>query len=100
MTIVTALPRSARPAGWVPTTRPTGMLESTALPTTGWNPAEATAAMASPRASPVTLGIDTMSPNCTMPLGSANSRNGIPAEARSMICFQIGAAMVAPKTLP
>ena len=41
-----------------------------------------------------------MSPNCTMSPGVAKSRNGIPAEARSMICFQIGAAMVAPKTSP
>ena len=57
-------------------------------------------AQAAPRDSPATLGIDTMSPDCTMPLGSAKSRNAMPAEARSMICFQIGAAMVAPKISP
>lgn len=66
------------------------------LPTTGWNPAAVRAVVASATVIPATLGIGTMSPDCTWVLGLAKSRNGIPAEARSMICFQIGAAMVAP----
>ena len=46
--ITTVLPRSARDLGWVPTTRPAEMLELTATPTTGLNPAAVRVASASP----------------------------------------------------
>jgi hypothetical protein len=46
MTITTVLPRSACEAGWVPTASPTGMLEFTAPPTAGLNPAAVRAATA------------------------------------------------------
>ena len=97
--ITTELPPSARKAGWVPTTRPTEMRELTTLPTTGENPAEARTLMAWATDSPATRGTGTKSP-ATLPLGSAKSRNGIPAKERSMIRFHVGAAMVAPKTWP
>ena len=98
--ITTLLPRGAHKSGWVPMTKPAGMLEFTAPPTTGWNPAAVRAATALSKVTPATLGIEVESLDWTLLLGLAKSSNGIPAEARSMICFQIGAAMVAPKISP
>lgn len=45
--ITIVLPRIARDLGWVPTTKPAVMLELTAIPTIGLNPAEVRTAVAS-----------------------------------------------------
>jgi hypothetical protein len=85
----------------VPTTLPWGWLELTEPPTTGLKPASVRVFFALLTLIPATYGTGTVLLTCAWPPPALpNSKKGIPTEARSMIAFQVGPAMVAPKTSP
>ena len=67
---------------------------------TGLNWAAVRAAVAWATLIPATWGIATMSAVCAWVPGLPKSSGGKPAEASSMISFQVGAATVAPKIGP